>query len=261
MDNIQIDITENGTTTLATAGKYCARNIDVNVEVPSGDNHYDAFWDSFQEKGGRTTYYYGFSGAGWNKDTFKPKHQIRTINSAEGIFRNFDCLDEVDENMVDLRNLKDSKGTPVINWTGCTNLKFAFYNARIEDTGAIDASLCTSSGRVLESTFARSATSKSKIKKIELKVSADTRYTTPFALQEELTDLIFTDGSVIGNSGIDLSASTKLSKASVESIINALSTTASGKSITLPIEAKTNNFTDAEWTALVAEKNWTISLA
>lgn len=31
----QISITENGTTTLATAGKYCDRNIDVNVSVPS----------------------------------------------------------------------------------------------------------------------------------------------------------------------------------------------------------------------------------
>lgn len=31
----QIDITENGTTTLATEGKYCDRNIDVNVNVAS----------------------------------------------------------------------------------------------------------------------------------------------------------------------------------------------------------------------------------
>lgn len=31
--NTQIDITQNGTTTLATAGKYCDRNIDVNVNV------------------------------------------------------------------------------------------------------------------------------------------------------------------------------------------------------------------------------------
>lgn len=31
--NIQIDITENGTTTLATAGKYCDRNIDVIANV------------------------------------------------------------------------------------------------------------------------------------------------------------------------------------------------------------------------------------
>lgn len=34
--NTQIEITQNGTTTLATAGKYCDRNIDVNVEVSGG---------------------------------------------------------------------------------------------------------------------------------------------------------------------------------------------------------------------------------
>jgi hypothetical protein len=33
MANTQINITENGTTTLDTAGKYCDRNIDVNVNV------------------------------------------------------------------------------------------------------------------------------------------------------------------------------------------------------------------------------------
>lgn len=34
-NNIKINITENGTTTLATAGKYCDRNIDVNTNVPT----------------------------------------------------------------------------------------------------------------------------------------------------------------------------------------------------------------------------------
>ncbi len=35
MANHQINITTNGTKTLATAGKYCDRNIDVNVAVPA----------------------------------------------------------------------------------------------------------------------------------------------------------------------------------------------------------------------------------
>jgi hypothetical protein len=33
LNNLQFNIAENGTTTLATAGKYCDRNIDVNVNV------------------------------------------------------------------------------------------------------------------------------------------------------------------------------------------------------------------------------------
>jgi len=35
MPNIQININENKTTTLATAGKYCADNIDIVTAVPS----------------------------------------------------------------------------------------------------------------------------------------------------------------------------------------------------------------------------------
>ena len=35
MANTQIQIKTNGTTTLATGGKYCDRNIDVNVNVPA----------------------------------------------------------------------------------------------------------------------------------------------------------------------------------------------------------------------------------
>ena len=35
--NTQINITENKTTTLATAGKYCDRDIDINVEVAGED--------------------------------------------------------------------------------------------------------------------------------------------------------------------------------------------------------------------------------
>lgn len=36
MANTQINVSTNGTTTLATAGKYCDRNIDVNVNVSGG---------------------------------------------------------------------------------------------------------------------------------------------------------------------------------------------------------------------------------
>lgn len=43
MANMQINITENGTKTLATAGKYCDRNIDINVNVMSLDSSVEEF--------------------------------------------------------------------------------------------------------------------------------------------------------------------------------------------------------------------------
>lgn len=61
--------------------------------------------------------------------------------------------------------------------------------------------------------------------------------------------------------GLDLQWSTKLSKASITSIINALSTTTSGLTVTLSKTAKEAAFTADEWAALIATRtNWTISL-
>ena len=40
-EKIKLDITQNGITTLVTAGKYCDKNIVVNVDVPVGDNRID----------------------------------------------------------------------------------------------------------------------------------------------------------------------------------------------------------------------------
>ena len=43
MANTQIAISQNGKTTLATAGKYCERNIDINVAVASAENDVPAY--------------------------------------------------------------------------------------------------------------------------------------------------------------------------------------------------------------------------
>lgn len=55
--------------------------------------------------------------------------------------------------------------------------------------------------------------------------------------------------------------SSKLTKASLTSIINGLNADVTGQTLTLSKTAVNNAFTDAEWEALVATKtNWTISL-
>lgn len=65
---------------------------------------------------------------------------------------------------------------------------------------------------------------------------------------------------VIANN-VDLQWSTVLSKASIQNVIGVLSTTASGKTLTLSKTAVNNAFTTAEWTALAnTRSNWTISL-
>lgn len=100
----------------------------------------------------------------------------------------------------------------------------------------------------------------SKLKRIPyFHVQETTAYDRTFHGCGELVEL--TMGGTIGKSGFDVSACTKLNRASIESIINALSATTSGLTVTLSAEAIANAFTDEEWSALEATKtNWTISL-
>jgi hypothetical protein len=98
------------------------------------------------------------------------------------------------------------------------------------------------------------------LKKIpKLIVGANTGFANTFNACEALEEL-YIEGTIAKN-GLTLQYSTKLNKASIESIINALSKTTSGLTVTLSKTAVNNAFTAEEWDALEATKtNWTISL-
>ena len=119
MDNFQIPISENGTTTLATAGKYCDRNIDVIVNVPVADDRYeegrqaavDAFWEEYQDYGKRRDYQYAF--AYFSDEFFDPKYPVITNNAAYLV------------NRATITNLKVE-----VDCSGATSMSNVFYNAQ-----------------------------------------------------------------------------------------------------------------------------------
>lgn len=103
-----------------------------------------------------------------------------------------------------------------------------------------------------------------------LYVREDTTFTGPFLGCSKLEEIRFS-GS-IGQNGISFVNSSKLSKASIESTINALSSTKSGLTVTFSKTSVDKAFetsldandgsTSSEWTTLRNSKsNWTISLA
>lgn len=93
----------------------------------------------------------------------------------------------------------------------------------------------------------------------ELHLVEGLTYTIAFNYLKALENLNIT--GVIGGEGFNVQWSTLLSKASIISIINALSTNTSGLTVTISKTAKENAFTDEEWATLIATKsNWTISL-
>lgn len=243
--NTQINIDKNGTTTLATAGKYCDRNIDVNVEV-SGDSHYDAFWDVFQQNGERTLYRFGIAGRGWADEIFKPKYNIVAIGNNTSMFTY--------TKIADMKACLESCGV-TLDLSKATNTANIFaYNYDLTTLPKIDLSSSTTNNGTFDGD--------SNLKTIdELVVGEKTPFSNgSFNLCSALENMIVT--GTIGQNGFNVQWSTKLSKASIESIINALSSTTSGLSITISKTAKEAAFTDAEWSALIATKsNWTISLA
>ena len=100
-------------------------------------------------------------------------------------------------------------------------------------------------------------------------VTEKTSYSTPFGGCSKLEEIRF--NGIIGKNGLSFKDSTKLSKTSIESVIEHLSSTTSGLTVTFSRTAVNKAFetssgaadgsTSTEWTTLVATKsNWTIAL-
>lgn len=86
-----------------------------------------------------------------------------------------------------------------------------------------------------------------------------TTYPNMFASCTALENLTM-EGTIAA--ALSLSDCSKLSKASIESVISCLSDTTTGLTATFSTTAKNNAFTTAEWDVLIAAKpNWTIALA
>lgn len=223
---------------------------------------YDAFWDSFQQNGKRNFYAGAFGGIGWNKDTFKPKYPISPAGStvADYMFYTFNRQSTSGED-----NLLDfSEFNSMFDFSGSKRFNYTFQNARIKNL-YVDCSSATS----MCNTF--NADNGGYIENLTLKVTeTTTSFSGAFSYQKYMKNITFTEDSVIAAS-IGFNQSTKLTKASITSIINALSITATSKSVTFSKEAVNKAFetsegakdgsTSAEWLALIATKdNWTISL-
>jgi hypothetical protein len=216
---------------------------------------YDRFWDMVQNFGRRTDYVYAFTY--WIVDGYiRPKHKVvpTTNTSRSNTFyrvnnQTYELTARVGKEHFDFskcpRGTQNSQG-----WY------YTFSGSKIdviEDIGMNNAySFCY--------TFAYSG-----VHTIEcIYPDEDTLFINAFISCKDLVNL--TINGVIGQNGLDLQWSTKLSYESITSIIAALSNTTTGLSITLPSTAKktVNDYlggNEIYWDMLVATKpNWTISL-
>ena len=247
----QVEITKNGTTTcLATEGKFCDRNIAVNVNIDEmpireagialGKEYgkteaHDTFWDAFQAKGNRTDYEKAFYGQWWTGDNYNPKYIPAPVNAAY------------------MYQKSNATGHLEVDTSKCTNMIAMFSEAKqVASIGTIDTRLCTS----LASLFGYMDNLIS-IRKVILKNDGTQTFTDGSFWASRLKDIVI-EGT-IGNS-LNIRICNSLSKDSLASFVDALSDNTSGKALTVSPTAKAR-FTDEEWASLIARKpNWTISL-
>lgn len=254
MSEFNIELESGAYVRLKTAGKYCDRDIVVKA-TGSGDEseynegyiagqqaEYDRFWDAFQQNGNRTNYSYAFYGQGWNDKSFKPKYDIKPNTGSQMFYKS------------PVTNLVDSleQAGVTLDMSNCADVYNMFADCTaLTEVPHIDLSKANSGTNVFSWCV--------KLKKIELTLAPSTfsSYSLWFNRCDSLEDL--TINGTIDKSGMDLSASTKLTHDSLMSVINALADHAgNGTAYTITLGA-TNlaKLTDAE-KGIATSKGWTL---
>lgn len=209
---------------------------------------------AIQQGGERTAYNDMFSAPYWTDENFAPIYDIRTSNGAK-MFN--EC------GITDLRGILERQGVE-LDTSGTGNFSEFMKGSTITHSPVIDASAAAQLSQAFYN-----CQSLISIEKLIISSTGDVSFSHAFYACYALVQLVIE--GVIGKNGLDLRYSQKLSKASITSIINALSTTTTGLTVTLSKTAVDNAFATSEgladgsnseeWLALIATRqNWTISL-
>ena len=229
---------------------YDAGHSDGYEKGKSEGSNYDEFWDVYQENGNRGSYECAFYGQGWNDITFKPKYNIYPT-SMNQTFR----LSKI----TDLVALLESQNV-TMDTSRCDNFSYAFgVYPSVTHIGVIDTRAATS----LPYTFSN-ATALHTIDELIFKGDGSQNFNNTFGGCTSLKNIKIT--GCIGQN-FDIKSSYLITKESIVSVINALSTEVTGYTLSLKKTAVQNAFgtdydSSTEWTTLKNSKsNWTITLS
>lgn len=217
---------------------------------------YDRFWDIFQQNGNRTNYAGAFAGHGWTAETLKPKYDVVLTSIGSQLFYYSGFAGDLAKHFEDLGIRFDtSKMTAAHSFANSAQTITRFPEINITLCGAANSSMFSYCGSLVTID--------------KLVVAANNAWASAFVNCFALENL--TIEGTIGVSGLNVQWSTKLSKASINSVVNALSSTTSGLSVTFSAAAVNSAFETStgaadgsnsdEWAELAATKsNWNINL-
>lgn len=193
-----------------------------------GKSYYDEFWDAYQDNGNRGISPYQYSTPAWDESTFYPKYDLIARSNTYGCFYSFGVRDFV-KRIKELGLVFDTSKATLIdvlfNGSYCTTIPY----------------VSAASAKTAINTF-RSCSYLVSIEGFE--VHENLTYSDTFTGCSLLENL--TIEGTIGQNGLNLQWSTKLSYDSIKSILDALSRTTTGLSITLSKAAVDKAFESSE---------------
>ena len=217
----------------------------VNGGTVDAKSWYDEIWDGIQDYGKRTNYTSGFRN--WGGVTIDTKYPVNTTSLYE-IFS--DCRQLETLPNITCAHANGQYPLCYCAFQLCQKLKSIDFDVM---NGGSGSTAWTSAFR-----YCQELVTIKQIGVLETQVFNKT-----FEECVKLEYLIVK--GTIGQNGFDIHWSTKLTADSLKSIINALSTTTTGLTITLPTTAQTNyeaKYGTGSWSVLVASRsNWTIAYA
>ena len=226
-----------------------AENVP-NVYEAGKDKMLHDMWEALQKGGKRTDYNNAFRETSIADEMFKPLYDMQPTTAYHMFFGN--------DGITDLKNI------PVkLDFSKCVEIQRAFYGMLNTDTGIGLKRVGIIDCRNLETWRGSFAglfdwdIYLEEVEKIILPDSDDVSFATCFNACYALKEIRF-EGAILQDiSFVDC----PLSRESITSVINALSSSTSGKTVTFNKSAKEAAFTSSEWDALISTKsNWTISL-
>lgn len=219
---------------------------DVDSAFENGvKSEYDRFWDSYQNNGNPQGYQYAFGGPCWTDETFNPKHDINIIGNCGQMFSN--------TRITDLYGKTIGRG-----------LKFTMSNVTYAASMFAYSSYLTHVPAIslvgLKNAYSCFAYCYALVTIDELAIDESFVFQGDFNYCDSIENL--TIKGTIGQNGLNLSWSTKLTHASLMSIINALkdySTDTSGTTWAVTLgETNLAKLTDTE-KAIATQKGWTLA--
>lgn len=188
---------------------------------------WNVFWDALQQNGTRTSYENAFGNKGWSDNNFKPKYDIINIGD-------YSCSQSFRQSKItDLKGILEKQKVEY-NTKGATRFINTFQACDVTRVPTLYLDSCTT---------INNAFSSSSLTEVEMhNLQENCTFINPFNRASRLSSLLLKN-CTIGQNGLNLKDSTKLSRASIESVINSLSTTTTDLTVTLSKTAVDNAFT------------------